>query len=108
MNDPGVIIGDQHYRVGMPARSRRVEERSQGQKFWCHFCGGPGTTKHHLVPRSVVDRCPQYRIWGTIRLCRPCHDEVHRLFGPLELGLKWNDPVNLQLEFYRRRNRLVS
>lgn len=82
-------------------------ERHVGQIFWCEFCHGPGSTKHHLIPHSLKTYVsPAQRIRETIRLCSRCHTEVHYFFSNSELGYTYNDPALLLKELEARRTRL--
>lgn len=54
-------------------------------------------TRHHLIPKSLhgktyvrkrFDR--EERITATLWVCRPCHNQIHRLFSEKELALTFN------------------
>lgn len=71
------------------------------QKHFCFMCGGPGITKHHLVPQEIVAK-HGIRPMGTIRLCQGCHASIHWHFSNAELAVHFNDPELLKAEFAKR------
>lgn len=78
------------------------EPRKQKQIYFCFLCNGPGTSKHHLVPKQVR----QYR--GTtanliVRTCRKCHNDIHYYFSNWELATKFNSEERLRNELPVRR-----
>lgn len=68
-----------------PFPSRRDERVS----IRCQLCGRavPASmiTLHHLTPKERGGK-PEHRI----ELCRPCHKQVHALFGNVELERVYN------------------
>ena len=64
----------------------------------CELCGRAAPlTRHHLIPKALHDK--RYvqkrfdrlaRITATLWVCRPCHDEIHRVFSEKELALAYN------------------
>jgi hypothetical protein len=64
----------------------------------CALCGraAPHLTRHHLVPRTLHKR-PRIRKTFTreerhtvVRLCRPCHKQVHAVLGEVELAREYS------------------
>lgn len=54
--------------------------------FHCKACGEPtDTDRHHLVPRQIFRGTREAMKLGnhTIRLCRPCHEVIHKLGNAL-------------------------
>ncbi|WP_165670749.1 hypothetical protein [Metapseudomonas otitidis] len=54
-------------------------------------------TRHHLIPRALHDKPyvrkrfdRSERITATLWVCRPCHNQIHRLFTEKELALTYN------------------
>ena len=54
-------------------------------------------TRHHLIPKAlhgktyIRKRFPrEERITATLWVCRPCHNQIHRLFTEKELALSFN------------------
>lgn len=64
----------------------------------CELCQRAARlTRHHLIPRALHGKnyvrkrfSREERITATLWVCRPCHDEIHRLFSEKELALKYN------------------
>ena len=70
------------------------------QIYFCAFCNGPGTTRHHLFPGQGRHE--------TIRLCRRCHNEVHWYFSNAELAMKFNSEERLRCELEKRKRELME
>lgn len=83
----------------------------------CELCGRDTVplTGHHLVPRARHNKKVK-RDLGADRnqkamLCRPCHDQIHKLFTEKELErkfytislLKENENVRNWIEWVRKR-----
>jgi 5-methylcytosine-specific restriction endonuclease McrA len=52
----------------------------------CQLCElRPGTTEHHVVPRSLVPRKLQAKPSEIWKLCPGCHSEIHKRMTHLEL-----------------------
>lgn len=84
------------------------EPISQSQIYFCLICNGPGTTKHHFVPRQIekqVENKPRIKY---TRLCGPCHGAVHKLFKHKELATKFNTDESLKAEFNIRAKILTQ
>ncbi|MCQ2029661.1 hypothetical protein [Stutzerimonas zhaodongensis] len=54
-------------------------------------------TRHHLIPKSLHGKTyvrkrfgREERITATLWVCRPCHNQIHRLFSEKELALDFN------------------
>lgn len=54
-------------------------------------------TRHHLIPKALHDKpyvqkryAKSERIGATLWVCRPCHNQIHRLFSEKELALIYN------------------
>ena len=54
-------------------------------------------TRHHLIPKALHGKsyvrkrfARQERITATLWICRPCHNQIHRLFSEKELALSFN------------------
>jgi hypothetical protein len=75
-----------------------VEPYGQVQIYFCAICNGPGTTRHHLIPRSTRNGNRD-----TILLCRDCHADVHWFFSNWELALKFNTEELLKTELAKRK-----
>ncbi|MDH4565690.1 hypothetical protein E8E95_03265 [Pseudomonas sp. BN414] len=64
----------------------------------CELCGRASTlTRHHLIPKALHDKpyvqkrfAKSERITATLWVCRPCHNQIHRLFSEKELALTFN------------------
>ncbi len=66
----------------------------------CELCGRvtkTGTTEHHLIPRTCHSNkwfkknYSREQMAKTVDLCRPCHNEVHRLIpSEKDLGRHFN------------------
>lgn len=56
-------------------------------KMTCQLCGriGVETTAHHLVPKETGGRDGEI-----IRLCLPCHRQIHALYSNRELAMRLN------------------
>jgi len=98
-------------KIGAPVKNEHrvtliTEHRPTGQIYFCFFCGGPGSTKHHLFPRSIADRigASKEQKQKVIRLCPRCHQDVHFYFSHYELATRFNDHVKLKLEWQVRKN----
>jgi hypothetical protein len=79
-----------------------IEPLNQKQVHFCVFCQGPGTSKHHVLPRSLGLRGEGSKPI-TVRTCRPCHNDIHRFFTNLELGQTYNTVETLKPELERRK-----
>ena len=70
--DPLAVWG-----VRMDVGAGRKSGRSKfKKKAHCQACGGPGETRHHLVPQAVSSKRGP-----VVTLCHRCHGEVHRIWG---------------------------
>lgn len=54
-------------------------------------------TRHHLIPKSLHTKAyvrkrfaKEQRISATLWVCRPCHNQIHRLFSEKELALNYS------------------
>jgi len=47
----------------------------------CARCGARGAEEHHWAPRALFGK-DQAERWPKDFLCKPCHDELHRLVTP--------------------------
>lgn len=54
-------------------------------------------TRHHLIPKALHSKTyvrkrfgREQRITATLWVCRPCHNQIHRLFSEKELALIYN------------------
>lgn len=64
----------------------------------CELCGRAAPlTRHHLIPKALHDKpyirkryARNERITATLWVCRPCHDQIHKVFGEKELALTYN------------------
>jgi hypothetical protein len=80
----------------------QFESRTEEQKYFCFICGGPGSTRHHLVPKSFVPR-GFLNGHAMIRLCPNCHAEVHFYFSNYDLAIHFNTAEKLKNELVRRK-----
>lgn len=64
------------------------------QKYFCAICCGPGSTKHHLVPKGLGT--PNNN--NVIRLCRKCHVLVYYFFSHWELAMFFNTEQTIKTE----------
>jgi hypothetical protein len=79
------------------------EPINQKQIYFCFICNGPGTSKHHLVPRKVrQERGTQAN--AIVRTCCKCHRDIHYYISHFELDTKFNTPELLKLELSRRKS----
>jgi len=76
------------------ARTIRLPPQPQA----CELCGREAVlTRHHLIPKSLHDK-PYVRkrhgrlerITATLWVCRPCHDQIHKVLSEKELALLYN------------------
>jgi len=75
----------------------------------CQLCGlkDQKLTKHHLIPKGRGHR-------GFIRVCKPCHRQIHILFNEKELAknysnlrdLKNNKMIRKWINWRRKRRNL--
>ncbi|MFC3606189.1 hypothetical protein [Stutzerimonas tarimensis] len=64
----------------------------------CELCGRAAPlTRHHLIPKAlhgkayVRKRYPRHeRITATLWVCRPCHNQIHKVFSERALALDYN------------------
>ena len=64
----------------------------------CELCRRQAPlTRHHLIPKALHGKryvCKRFareaRITATLWVCRPCHNQIHRLFSEKELALIYN------------------
>lgn len=72
------------------------------QIYFCELCNGPGSTKHHLVPKSVrLERGLQAN--AIMRACGRCHSDIHYYISNWELATQFNSPEKIKLELKRRK-----
>jgi hypothetical protein len=65
----------------------------------CELCQRQAPlTRHHLIPKSLHGKtyvrkrfAREERISATLWVCRPCHNQIHRLFSEKELALTYNN-----------------
>ena len=57
----------------------RVVERMVQPR--CARCGSRGAEEHHWAPQAIFGKDEANR-WPKDFLCKPCHDEWHRLVTP--------------------------
>lgn len=57
------------------------------EEDYCELCERTGviTTEHHLIPREERGKDTP-----TVRLCLPCHRQIHALYTNRVLGLRLN------------------
>ena len=76
--------------------------------YTCVICGGPGGSRHHLIPKSVRDKYLTLQqnadLHATIRTCPRCHGDIHFYFSNWELALKFNTEEALRIELRERKN----
>lgn len=64
----------------------------------CELCKRAAPlTRHHLIPKAQHGKtyvqkrfARSERITATLWVCRPCHNQIHRLFSEKELALTYN------------------
>lgn len=64
----------------------------------CELCRRQAPlTRHHLIPKALHGKtyvrkrfAREERITATLWVCRPCHNQIHRLFSEKELALSYN------------------
>lgn len=72
------------------------------QLYFCAICGGPGSTKHHLVPKAV--RIKRGLLANKIMRCCPkCHADIHYYFSHWELATRFNEEKPLKAELEKRK-----
>lgn len=60
----------------------------EGDFVRCEKCGAKAIDIHHIIPRSKFGKKrkdEQDNITNLMALCRPCHDEAHRINNREEL-----------------------
>ncbi len=59
------------------------------EESYCELCERRGvtTTEHHLIPREEGGKDKDT---PTVRLCLPCHRQIHALYTNRVLGLRLN------------------
>ena len=65
----------------------------------CELCGRRAPlTRHHLIPKALHDKpyvqkryARSERITATLWVCRPCHNQIHKVFGEKELAVAYNN-----------------
>jgi hypothetical protein len=80
-----------------------TEPRDQKQIHFCAICGGPGTSRHHLVPRGVRGQISPNPRTELIRTCASCHREIHYYFSHWELALRFNTEERIKTELAKRK-----
>jgi hypothetical protein len=78
------------------------ESLDQMQVHFCGICNGPGTSRHHFIPKEVVHVNPA-RKDDTVRLCSVCHRDVHFYFSNMELAMWYNTTDSIRPELERRK-----
>lgn len=76
--------------------------RPEGECPVCHATGG--LTRHHLVPVAAgagKDRVVKQRY---VKLCRPCHEKAHEVWGP---GSEYRGPEDREV-FVAELRKIVS
>ena len=87
--------------------NHNVDPMNQEQVYFCVFCNGPGTSKHHLIPQEILkqrDLDLDLHFRRTVRSCRKCHRAIHDLFSNEELADDYYTLELLRPEFERRLN----
>lgn len=79
------------------------EPWNQKQIYFCAICGGPGGTRHHLVPKLVAKQRKKLHE-EIIRTCRKCHDDIHFYFSHYELAEEFNTEDSLRRELRKRKS----
>ena len=72
--------------------------RRQRRAFGCCPCcqRRQPLTFHHLIPKKLHRRVhfrkryPRATLASGIMICRACHDGIHRLYGEMALGKRFN------------------
>lgn len=69
----------------------------------CELCKRQTTlTRHHLIPRKLhrrkhfQKRYTRNELGAAIRVCRPCHDGLHKLYDEITLGKELNSLKKLR------------
>ena len=65
----------------------------------CELCQRSAPlTRHHLIPKALHGKtyvrkrfAREERITATLWVCRPCHNQIHRLFSEKDLALTLNN-----------------
>ena len=79
------------------------EPWTQKQIHFCYICNGPGSSEHHLIPKSVqADRLKKVVVLK-MRACHTCHHDIHYYFSHWELAISYFTPESLKAELTRRR-----
>ncbi len=75
------------------------------QIYTCFVCGGPGTTRHHFVPKHARMKMKRHdtKSKDTVRACSHCHSDIHYYFSNWELAVKFNTEATLVEELRNRR-----
>lgn len=62
----------------------------------CYYCGKPATDTHHVFNGPMRQKSEEYG--ATMRLCRKCHEEVHKS-AQLRLLLKKAYQAQIMAEY---------
>jgi len=83
-----------------------TEPLDQKQIYFCAICGGPGSTRHHLIPKAIYAYPPRTKTSGnlTIRTCPQCHSDIHYYFSHWELALQFNTEERIKTELSKRKS----
>lgn len=81
----------------------KVKQPGTEQVHFCALCHGPGVSRHHLFPKSLLKQLKAKITVRLVRLCRPCHDDVHLYFSLWELAMTYNTVELIKTELVRRK-----